>query len=835
MTEQKEYRYEAFISYRHVEPDQAIARKLHGYIENYRIPAAIRQATGRKKMGRVFRDQEELPLSSDLSGDIDAALKQSRWLIVVCSPDLLRSQWCMKEIDTFIALGHADRVRILTVLTRGEPRDSFPEQLCTIERDGQKIPVEPLAADVRANSVRGMIRRLKSEKLRVIAPMLNVSYDELRRRARERRLRLAALALSAMLALALAFTGYTLWQNARVKEQRDIAQNAAVQLLIEKSERSTGDGELSDGAAQALAAYDQSRDMDGRYDRAIGAALEYALYPEPFARVSSLKDNGRIHRGARISPHDRYAACVEGESDIAVYDVASGERLFGVRTPGALYLGNYGFTPEGDCLYTVVNGLVSLISPDTGALIAARDIGKMGYETIPNGVAVGGRAVGRGANDRIALIDLRTGEVFPIEGTGYAGGTDALSGALTMSADGARALVVTDHVALLDLTRGSAATIADSADAVSARFTPDGLFIALKGDTTRFLRTDTLEPVCEARDVGEAAVLSPDGLYLADAVNGTDGVRMLDARTGETLWSASLNSGNTVYSLRFMEDGEYLLASNGAINVYDARTGRVAYTPGESVLTYGFALGRDALLLPLRSGGCVVRLLPHASAVSKTDTYDAQSLYSPDDLFYGSLPIEPSHYAQTYDTGTPRTFSPYVYHVSPDGAYHALLYPDGYVEVYALAQGAAPVRTFFDSSYAMLDAAFYGDVLATAGYQSNVLFYNVKTGELLGSVYAGRQVRFLCFSPDGGKLIAMDEEDNAARVISTDNYRMIMTLATGEKTMTHLLNGTDDQVIRSVGFSPDGLTAAAVLKGGGAIIGELRRDLDDLVLKARTR
>ena len=99
------YQYAAFISYRHRMPDEAIAKKLHTLIETYHIPADIQKSTGRKKMGRVFRDQEELPLSTDLGNDIKTALEHSDWLIALCSPSYLESKWCMTEIEYFISLG----------------------------------------------------------------------------------------------------------------------------------------------------------------------------------------------------------------------------------------------------------------------------------------------------------------------------------------------------------------------------------------------------------------------------------------------------------------------------------------------------------------------------------------------------------------------------------------------------------------------------------------------------------------------------------------------------------------------------------------------------------
>ena len=204
-----DYRYDAFISYRHMEPDAAIAKKLARALETYSIPRYIKKASGKKRMGKVFRDQDELPTSGSLSENINAALRDSEWLVVVCSPDLVNSKWCMKEVDTFIELGRRDR--ILTMLTRGEPNESFPPQLCYMQdADGNRQDVEPLAADIRAENFGGMSKKLKTEKLRLLAPILGVGYDDLKRRARERRLRLIAAAAAGVALVVGAFGLYAL-------------------------------------------------------------------------------------------------------------------------------------------------------------------------------------------------------------------------------------------------------------------------------------------------------------------------------------------------------------------------------------------------------------------------------------------------------------------------------------------------------------------------------------------------------------------------------------------------------------------------------------------------
>ena len=63
-------RYNAFISYRHSDLDMEFAKKIHTGLETYHVPGPVRKKTGKKKIERVFRDQEELPIGSDLNDNI---------------------------------------------------------------------------------------------------------------------------------------------------------------------------------------------------------------------------------------------------------------------------------------------------------------------------------------------------------------------------------------------------------------------------------------------------------------------------------------------------------------------------------------------------------------------------------------------------------------------------------------------------------------------------------------------------------------------------------------------------------------------------------------------
>src|SRR5579884_1640653 len=96
------FRYAAFISYRHVEPDRGWATWLHRALEAYRVPGRLAAERGLpRRVGRVFRDEEELAASADLSAAIQQALAESRFLIVVCSPRTPASQWVNQEVERF--------------------------------------------------------------------------------------------------------------------------------------------------------------------------------------------------------------------------------------------------------------------------------------------------------------------------------------------------------------------------------------------------------------------------------------------------------------------------------------------------------------------------------------------------------------------------------------------------------------------------------------------------------------------------------------------------------------------------------------------------------------
>ena len=183
--------YAAFISYTHAEPDRLRAQWLQSAIEKYRVPRKLVREKGLpRRLGRVFRDEEELAASPHLGKNIEAALERSDHLIVVCSPRTPASLWVNAEVDFFRQLRRRDRVYAL--LIEGTPEESFPTSLCQLHAGPHQSPFgrqEPHAADLRVKPGESARTTERVAKLRVIAALLGCDFDDLRRREQQRRRR----------------------------------------------------------------------------------------------------------------------------------------------------------------------------------------------------------------------------------------------------------------------------------------------------------------------------------------------------------------------------------------------------------------------------------------------------------------------------------------------------------------------------------------------------------------------------------------------------------------------------------------------------------------------
>lgn len=317
-------RYDAFISYRHADLDLYIAKKLHKGLETFNVPRTVAKKSGKKNIKRVFRDQEELPIGSDLGDNIESALAESEFLIVICSPRTPESYWVQKEISTFIQM-HG-REHVLAVLIEGEPEQSFPALLLV---DDGGNPVEPLAADVRGKTKYEIGKKLRTEIMRLAAPLLHCSYDDLRQRHRERKMRRTAAVCGAIALLAILFGAYSTYNAALIRQNYEGKLRNQSKYLADTALTLLEQGDRRAAVLVALEALPTSEN-DKPYVAEAQYALSQALY---------CYDTGNQVKMDRILQHDlpvsnfrlnaegTMGVSVDQGNNVYVWDVENGKKL----------------------------------------------------------------------------------------------------------------------------------------------------------------------------------------------------------------------------------------------------------------------------------------------------------------------------------------------------------------------------------------------------------------------------------------------------------------------------------------------------------------------------
>jgi len=205
------YKYKAFISYSH--KDKRFTKWLHKKIENYTIPNSLREKYSHLPQNlkrSIFRDEDELSTSSELTNNLTEALENSELLIVVCSINSSKSYWVDKEIRYFKQI-HGES-SVLAIIKNGEPNDvnneAFPKSLkYKVDKNGtiRNKSIEPIAADARHYGDKD------KAFIKIIAGILKVDFADLwQREKREKKKR--QLFVSAIISIFLVLFFYAATQ-----------------------------------------------------------------------------------------------------------------------------------------------------------------------------------------------------------------------------------------------------------------------------------------------------------------------------------------------------------------------------------------------------------------------------------------------------------------------------------------------------------------------------------------------------------------------------------------------------------------------------------------------
>ena len=339
--ESKNYKYNAFISYRHSDLDKYVAENLQRLIETYKMPKSIIEKYNitDNNFRRVFRDQDELPLSSSLEDPIIEALKESEFLLVICSPRLNESKWCKKEIENFIKFHGRDH--ILCVLVEGEPDESFPEILKykeekVVSKNGKertkKVPCEPLAMDVRGNDKKEINQKLKAEFIRAIAPMYNLDYDDIKRRHEEREQKRKGNILKTITFASLVFAIYSFMLFSKIySSSKELKYNQAINLANEAHSLFSKDDRVGavEKSYQSVTQYNNIKlpiTSSGIYELSKSLYLYDYNNNSYFYPISQLKTNG-IVKHVKTNKNKDYLLSYDDSYELNFWDLIKEKKI----------------------------------------------------------------------------------------------------------------------------------------------------------------------------------------------------------------------------------------------------------------------------------------------------------------------------------------------------------------------------------------------------------------------------------------------------------------------------------------------------------------------------
>ena len=390
--------YNAFISYRHHPDDIRVAHQIHRALERFYIPKAIRKKQQEKGSLHLFRDKEELPITSNLNDDIDEALRNSDYLIVICSVHTKESIWVQREIELFLKTHH--RSKVLTVLASGEPYDVIPEILLKEQVEDPKtgevreVLVEPLSCDWRL----GRRKAIREELPRLAAPLLGCAYDELRQRQRQYQTRRLTAILSAAILASLSLAAYFLQtsitiQRANVQIQANLEQSLKNQSrhLATAAQERLNEGDRLSAIALATAALPSQTNPRPYVPEAEFVLTEALGAYQPLPQVSAV---GVVSPGGQVgiqkfwvSEKDQTIYLYDTRRTITACDTQTMEKRFSLDL-GDHYLsymlipdqGNVvfyenntlsGYTREGKCLWTAAEVWDAALLGDATVLAVA--------------------------------------------------------------------------------------------------------------------------------------------------------------------------------------------------------------------------------------------------------------------------------------------------------------------------------------------------------------------------------------------------------------------------------------------------------------------------------
>lgn len=867
-----EYKYDAFISYSH--KDIRAAQRIHKILKTYRVPHSLVKQKGLpKRLGEVCLDTENFP-AGGLSDILKEKLKQSRFLIVVCSTRTPKSKWVPEEIRFFSEeLGRRDK--ILPVIIEGTYKTSFPEVLRNRDKlltEGNSTPISkkediPLAANIGKSVSWKRFSIINSEKLRLIAPIIGCEYSELRQREKEWLVRKFAFLATITIAVLTVFIINTYMKNKEIEAAnaeliiktkeavaaRDIALRNQSLFLADLSQQQTHSEDRMLGMLLALEAL--PKDMR-RPDKPYVAEAEYALYMS----INNKEYQGRavLHhkdffKKAIFSPDAKKVATILNDETVAIWDAEAGKQLLLLdKLKGDI--NSVAYSPNGKKLVTASHDGAAIIwNAESGEQLAVLKHEDKDYysnrvnsaEYSPDGKKIvttsdDGTAIIWDAEtgNQLALLDKHTEEVenavFSPDGKKIATASRDGRAIIWNAESGKQEMILGKHMYGVDcvtfspdgrkiVTISNEVPIADIFD--RGKFQFDAKVIIWDAETGKQVAL-----LDKHKNTVNSITFSPDGRNLVTASD--DGAAIIwDAASGKQL--ALLQHSDVVNSAEYSPDGKKIITASkdNTAKIWDAETGEKL-----AVLDKHTSYVTSAIFSP--DGKKIITTSVDETAIIWDVEEEGHSVLLPrkDDLtvFYGAPSDVDRRKTVTgwgiiYDVMTGKQLATldkhtdYIReaHFSPDGRTLVTTSDDETAIIWDAETGRQRVIL---NAYSIYDMEFSpdGKRIITTSRDGKVIIWDTESGRELAKLGKNTDGRFqVYFSPDGNKLVTLYEDEEEIGIWDT---------WTGKEMF--VLHPTDS--IDTATFSPDSEKIVIIQKDGISKIWDIETGKQVAVLEEPT-
>ena len=234
--------------------------------------------------------------------------------------------------------------------------------------------VEPLAADVRGENKKEVLKKIKEEKLRLIAPMYNLDYDDLKQRHKTQKLRRMIITSIIIAVSCLLFAVYTSAMLIKISSQQKILKKHQAITLSEKASASLKKDSRYDAinySYQALTKFDGVKmpyTSEGEY--ALSESLGVYNAGFSYKAISEMKTKGVVDF-IKSSKNYKYLAIYDESEELTVWDSNKIKKLYTYNDISGLSFDNNYFTFIGDDYFSYINknGNIIIVSTKDGKKI----------------------------------------------------------------------------------------------------------------------------------------------------------------------------------------------------------------------------------------------------------------------------------------------------------------------------------------------------------------------------------------------------------------------------------------------------------------------------------